>query len=373
MKPGPARRTSRVGNARRLLAVLILAVAATAAIALFSARSVAERLQAEQLATQAEVVKSAATGLLTAGLPLRDFAGFGSVAQRVLAGDPGVKAVEALDPARATAFWRGQDEVSRSDTAGPWRPRGTVAGARGAALEESASLIRVVVPLEDRFGTAGYVAVYAARDEIAAGALQAFWPAFAVIAFVLAGSALHYLAIAHGEAFRSGREMGLLFAVPYAICLAALAVTLAGVTASRFEGKAQAFAESIGARLGEAVAVGLDLEAFTELKGLIREYQAINPDIGLITLVVGNSVELRSDDAPTGGRWAEPDGAFTRVVEIRPREILAPQLRVAAAIERGVAYRRLADQVPLVAGAVAAVLAFCALAIRHNARRARLG
>jgi hypothetical protein len=148
------------------------------------------------------------------------------------------------------------------------------------------------------------------------------------------------------------------------------------VYAESTRGKADVLALSLAERLGQSVDLGLDLNSFERIDQLFAEYQRSNPDVGFVTLVVGNVVTLHTDPEAERARWLPPGDSFTATVEVQPRRVFSSQVRVALGIERMLVYREVAysaARLSLAAAVLAAVwLAALNIAVTWRAGGAKI-
>lgn len=323
----------------RLVAALVLASLVLLATAYVLAQRTATRLEVQKLATQAEVVRQAFTGLLTVAQPLRLFAGFCNVIRPVVKSEPSIAAIYVLDPEYQRVRLCATQAAPEAVDPGPWRPGyAFTEGANRYVVEHGASHLRLLTPLVDKFGQlVGHVAVLAPHERLTAGLTGVFVPAAAALALLLVASGLFLVGMANPEVYRHRRETLVAFLVPFAIALAIVLVALYAVFAERLSGRAKAFAEVIGARLIEVVEMGIDPGELGQLDRMLLDYQRVNPDVGFIALIEGSTIaQCVGGGVATGDRWRHPGDYYGHVVEVRPRQILAPQYRVAVGIPRRV-------------------------------------
>src|SRR3546814_6355180 len=134
------------------------------------------------------------------------------------------------------------------------------------------------------------------------------------------------------------------------------AAALAGLSADKAEEIAGAYAHSLGARIGEAVAVGISPDNLSGLDRVVDEYRDSNRVIGYVALLEGNRVAASTGYGEPGRRWDRPAGYLDAVYEIRPRRLYTPQYRVAVGIHWRVAMLELASAALIPALIMAALL-----------------
>ena len=345
---GAALATARVRTvlafALTLLAVLVLA----AVIWL----QVAARFDTARVRTEAETVRNAMAGMLSMGLPLEDFIGFPSVSSRVFQANASVRAIVVRDP--------GGHPVLSSP--GAHDPVGWEAPAFQAPIEETSVAVdraggfaRVALPIFNRFGPAGSLEVVFERDPMRDLARNAALAGLAAITLLTIGLVVHGLAIANPEFFQSRRDLIGAYATVSALGLFLTASTLIGLAAEQAEETAGAYAYSLGARLGEAVELGISPDSLSGLGEVVSEYRDSNRIIGYVALLEGNRIATAAGLGAAGSRWVNPDGYFDALYEVRPRRLYTPQYRVAVGIHWRVVVRELAEAA-VVPSAIAVVL-----------------
>jgi hypothetical protein len=307
------------------------------------------RNQIERVAAEADLLRTGIETFLSAGLPLDDFLGFPALSAATFAADPALSRIVVLDQ------W-GQPAFSAPDpgTMTGWQPAAFLAplphlpgeprwmAGEGQALAAVADSFRVTVPLRNRFEMVGQVALSTPRA-LADDVLRpvGIGVAAALVLLTLAYYPLARGRIARGDAPAAGAFNG--HACGLALLMAAVMLgALAWVYAGSMRDKAEVLARSLGERLGQSVDLGLDLNSFEGIDRLFQEYRRSNPDVGFVSLIVGNVVTLATGEHAERGRWQEPDDSFTAIVEVQPRRVFASQVRVALGIERVLVYRAVA-------------------------------
>lgn len=314
-----------------LLAILVLGA--------FVWLQVAARFDTARIRTEAETVRNAMAGMLAMGLPLEDFIGFQPVTARVLHANPSVRAIVVREPG-------GRPVLSSPPEHGPadWRPPVFTApvGPHDVVLDRVGAYSRVAMPVLNRFGPAGTLEVLFLREPLRDLTRSAALAGLAALTLLTIGLVVHGLAIANPEFFQSRRDLIGAYATIGALGLGLTASTLLGLTAEKAEETAGAYATSLGARLGEAVALGISPDGFSGLDDVVREYRDSNRVIGYVALLEGNRIAAATGLTSTGERWSRPDGYFDALYEVRPRRLYTPQYRVAVGIPLQVALRELA-------------------------------
>ncbi|WPZ33902.1 hypothetical protein T8K17_22015 [Thalassobaculum sp. OXR-137] len=315
---------------RRLVACLCLVLAG---LVLFGGSwwvLASSRFDVERIRTEAETVHKAMGGMLSMGLPVSDFIGFDAASGRVLRFDTAVRAVEIVDLTdrvvlrNPTDFDAGDREWTEGSFLG--------LGDELPGIEHHDWLSRYSLPVAGRFGPAGSIVLYYEHEILAEFTRSTAIAGFAALVLLALGVVVHAAVLANPEVFQSYRELATVYAVTCLIGLGIVGATIFGLGATKAIETANAYGESLGARLGEAMALGIDPSDLVGLGDVVREYQESNDIISYVALLEGNRIEAAAGLQDQSDRWMRPDGVFDAVIEVRPRRLYRPQYRVAVGI-----------------------------------------
>ncbi len=329
---GPAVAAARVRAALLFVATLV----GILGLAAVTWMQVSERFDTARVRTEGETVRNAMAGMLSMGLPLQDFIGFEAVSARVVQSNPGIRRIIVRDRGGAVVL------------ASP-RPPGGAASLPAAPADAAAALegldgaSRLTMPIVNRFGPAGTLELVYDRSPLGDLTRNAALAGLAAMALLAVGVVVHGLAIANPEFFQSRWELVAGYAAASVIGVALAASALVGLAAEKAEETAGAHAYSLGARLGEAVSLGISPDDLSGLDEVVREYQESNAVIGYVALLEGNRIAAAAGLDPAEVRWHHPSGYFDALHEVRPRRLFTPQYRVAVGIRWAVAMRQLGD------------------------------
>ena len=288
------------------------------------------RFDVERIRTEAETVHKAMGGMLSMGLPVSDFIGFDAASGRVLRFDSTVRAVEVVDLTDRVVL----QNPAEFDVSGlEWTDGSFLGlGAELPGIEHSDWLSRYSLPVAGRFGPAGSIVVYYEHEIVAEFSRSTAIAGFAAMVLLTLGVVVHVAVLANPEVFQSFRELATVYVLTSLIGVAIVGATIFGLGATKAIETANAYGESLGARLGEAMALGIDPSDLVGLGDVVREYQESNDIISYVALLEGNRVEAAAGLQEPTDRWVRPDGVFDAVIEVRPRRLYRPQYRVAVGI-----------------------------------------
>lgn len=344
-----------VSSARvRAVLVFVLTLAAIVVLAATAWLQVAAKFDTARIRTEGETVRNAMAGVLAMGLPLEDFIGFQAVTARIFHANPGILAIVARDQSGRIALSspEGSPLVERLPS-----PRSVSAGDPGAmVMQDLGAHSRLTMPIVNRFGPIGSLELVFERTPLLDLTRNAALAGLAAIALLAVGLTVHGLAIANPEFFHSRRDLLSTYALASLLGLSLAASTLAGLCAEKAEETAGAYAHSLGARIGQAVALGISPDGLSGLDEVVQEYRESNRVIGYVALLEGNRIAASAGLGASGRHWDHPAGYFDALYEVRPRRLYTPQYRVAAGIHWRVAMRELADSAVLPGLALAGLL-----------------
>lgn len=298
------------------------------------------RFDAERIVTEAETMSNAMEGMLAMGLPVSDFIGFEAASSRILRFDSAVRAVAIVDLTDRVAM---VNPPGFTATDMEWHDGERLFADRGgdASFQHSGWLSRLSLPVTGRFGPAGRIDVYYVHALEAEVSRSTAIAGLAAIALLFLGTAVHAMVLANPEVFQSVREMATIYLLVCLIGLAITGATLFGLGARKAIETANAYGESLGSRLGDAIAMGIDPSDLAGLGDVVREYQESNDIISYVALLEGNRIEAAAGLPDASDRWVRPSGTYDAVIEVRPRRLYRPQYRVAIGIPTDVVTRLL--------------------------------
>ncbi|MEQ8397407.1 hypothetical protein [Thalassobaculum sp.] len=354
--------TSAVAAARvRVAVVLATTLAAILILGGITWAQVAARFDTDRVRTEGETIRNAMSGMLSMGLPLGDFIGFQAVSARVLRADPAIRAVIVRDR-------NGMVVLSNPSDLGPAGNQPALTFASSAtndstAVDESQSTTRLAIPIIDRFGPAGSLELIFERALIGELTRNAAVAGLAAVVLLGMGLLVHCLAIANPEYFQSRRDLIRTYAAANVVGVGLVVSALVGLTAEKAEETAGVYAQSLGARLTEAVDLGISLDDLSGLDDVVREYRDTNSVIGYVALLEGNRIATSTGLNDTGGRWSRPTGYVDAAYEVRPRRLYTPQYRVRVGIRWSTALRATAKAAIAPVGILLILLLLGAIAV----------
>jgi len=322
-----SRRGHRLGNAAVMLAVAALSLLLLGYVGYSEANRTYPNFLAQKLAAQAELVRNAMDNYVRAGLPLRQYAGFATLADPIVASDPGISSLAVYDRLGRPVFTAGSEAARLL----PPTSKGTTIAENALDLRQDERLTQVVLPLRNRFETIGSVAVAMRRDTVGIRLHEAFAP----LAWLGAALALGFAAAAAALAKRP-RRVVFAYGATFIVMAGAVVATLVSLYAEGAQAKARALADSLGHRVGMLLEHALSIDDVEGLNQTFGDYRRLNPDIAAAALIVGEQALIHTDPARQGRGWTTDGSTYDYVVTLTGD----PALKVAVSLPAELVYRQ---------------------------------
>jgi predicted MFS family arabinose efflux permease len=293
-----------------------------------------EQIHIEKMIANSLVVQTAIENFLREGLPLKQYAGFATLAAPILEGED-LDAMTVYDQ-RGRQVFRVIDQIIPTKLPDPSELIKTI--GRENRIEYTPTHYQLVIPLRTRFESVGAIVIDSPTEVVAKRMRQAFFP-------------LLYLAIALSVAF----SVVVLFAAPYfarsripwlqagfgvtflVISLGVIA-TLVSLYYSGVEGKSRAAAVTLSQRLHDVVAFKLQFKDIDGLGKMFSEFRGLNPDIKEVTLVEAGHVTIGTDSAKVGKTFVSDTRNFEYLIPVAGNEERKADLIVT--VPRDIVYER---------------------------------
>ena len=265
-----------------------------------------EQLEIEKLTSQGRNLQTSIENNLRAGLPLKQFAGFASLADSVLVGVEEVDAVAVYDHA-------GHQLFIAIDHKNPKLPQPSPAIKRvkqEIVLDKGEKHTQVVLPLRNRFETVGSLVIIASREGLAKRLSSNFRPLVFVILALSALFAIVVWIMAPYLARTRTPWLQIGYALTFLVTAGAVVGTLVNLYSDGVQGKVQASALTLAQRLGDVVEFKLRFEHIDGVERVFQDYRRSNPDIGEAALVVDDVIQISTDSKKAGKSWQSESRNF---------------------------------------------------------------
>src|SRR5215470_9620422 len=285
-----------------------------------------EQFQVEKLIAHNRIVQNAMENYLRAGLPLKQYAGFSTLA------DPIVQSIDEID-AMVVYDQSGQQLfiVTDKDKKNPQVPE-------AGEVARHDTYYQVVMPLRTRFETVGSLVITAGTAITEKRLSATFQPlvfgAFALSAlfalFVVVSAP--YLARARAPWLQIG------YAVTFLTMAGLVVATLINLYSDGVQGKAKESAFTLSQRLSDIIDFNLRIRDFDGLDKVFGEYRRLNPEISDAVLVLDGMVQIATDTAKVGRKWISDPLSFEYTVDLsRPGQ---PSRSLRVAVPAAIVYKR---------------------------------
>ena len=278
------------------------------------------QFQIEKTVAHNRIVQNAMENYLRAGIPIKQYAGFGTLADPIVQSMPEVDAMSVFDADGKQLFI-----VIDNDKQDPKLPDGLQALAqlkKAAEVEFSDPYYQVVTLLRNRFETVGSLATIASTKLMNMRLKESFGP---LVVIALALSALFALMVAIGAPYLARTRtpwLQISYAATFLTMAGLVVATLVNLYSDGVQGIAKQSAFTLSQRLDDISEFNLRLNDFEGLDKVFLEFRALNPDISDAVLVVDGVVRIAADTARVGRKWVSDPRTYEYSVDLsRPGQV----------------------------------------------------
>ncbi len=263
-----------------------------------------QQFQVDKLASQGRYLQSALNEFLRPGHPIKQFDGFEAKTRTILASDSTIAAIAIFDMEERHVFGDSEtpDATSIREALLPAEPGAKPVAENSFSVRSNDDLIQVLLPLHNRFEQVASLVITMPRSFVIERVQSGFEPllaaaVFAAIAFGLATSVL--------GADLGGRKKWLhaLFAASFIGVSGVVIATLITLYAEGTQAKSKSLADTLGQRLANIVAFGLNIWEIDGIDDLLADYRALNPDMAHAAIIVDGSVRFHTTPGLAGKEW----------------------------------------------------------------------
>jgi predicted MFS family arabinose efflux permease len=295
-----------------------------------------EQFQIEKLIAHGRIVQNAMENYLRAGLPLKQYAGFATLADPIVQSIDEIDAMIAYDHSGHQLFI-----VTDKDKKNPKVPEPSEVLRQLRAnldVDRGDTHYQVVLPLRTRFETVGSLVVTAGTDLVAKRLHASFTPPLigaaalsALFAFFVVVTA-PYLARSRAPWLQVG------YAVTFLTMAGLVVGTLVTLYSDGVQGKAKESAFTLSQRLSDIVEFNLRVRDFHGLDKVFAEYRRLNPEISDAVLILDGLVQVATDATKVGKKWTSDPRSYEYSVDLsRPGQ---PSRSLRVAVPADVVYKR---------------------------------
>ena len=290
--------------------------------------------QIEKLKAQGRIVQNAIETFLRPGLPLNQYAGFATIADRIVSSDDDIYAMGIFDQTGATLFASGPTlelipgELSESRADPSYELRG------------DDKYYQVVLPLRDKFETVGGLVLTMPRDLAYKIAEQAFKPLLVVAGALCVGFALFVSMAAPRLKNQRAPWLQISFGITFLGMAGALVATLVTLYSAGAQEKTQALADSLGQRMRDIVEFNLNIAEIVGLNTALDEYKKVNPEISNLAITVDRVIVKHHDPKQIGSKWVHTESTYEYSVKLSPPDHVR-DVRLVVEMPRSAVYNQI--------------------------------
>ena len=274
-----------------------------------------EQLEIDKLISQGSYLQTSIENSLRAGLPLKQFAGFNTLASGLLTGEYSIEEIHAI----AVYDVGGQQLFIAIDDTNPKLPPPSPLikqVKKNIELDKSDTHTQVILPLRTRFETVGSLVVVASRVGLAQRVNSSFEP----LLFVILGlSALFAIIVWIVSPYLATTRIPWLqigYAFTFLLTAGGVVTTLVTLYSEGVQGKVHASALTLSQRISDIVEFNLKFEHIQGLERVLRDYRQLNPDISEASLVIEGRIERSSDRTKVGTLWSSNPRNFEYSIDL---------------------------------------------------------
>jgi MFS family permease len=298
-----------------------------------------ELIHIEKLTAQGRFLQNSIEKYLRDGLPLKQYAGFSTLAAPIVESED-VDAVVIYDD-------KGRQQFIALDKKKPVLPPPALAVRNPAdtiKVDYGQTHYQVILPLRTRFETVGSVVVVSPTTLVSKRMRESFLP-LAILVGALSAVFATFVVLAKPY-FVGSQKPWLQFSYGVTFLLMAFFVvgTLVNLYLDGVQGKAKASAFTLSQRLNDIVEFKLDFKDFDGLDKSFEEYKRLNFEISEAALLNDRAVEITTDTRKLGKEWVSESGKFEYKVDLSSAD-QPHYISLVVTVLRSVVFERVARSV----------------------------
>lgn len=309
-------------------------------VGLGEAQRTYQQFHIEKLTAQVRFIQNAMDTYLRAGLPMKQYVGFKTLVEPILASDDSVASMIAFDRSDKPVFGAGDDTIPLL----AMDPVDTGNSDTSLELRRNDQYLQVVLPLRNKFERVGSLAVTMPRSIVTERVEASFRSRLAVAAGL---SVFFALIVSIGGPKLSRQQMPWLQII-YILTFLVMAVVVVGTLVSLYtegaQAKTKALADSLGQRVSDIVAFNLNIDDFDGLDRTFGDYRRLNPDITAAGLIVDGKVKIHTDANMVGKPWVSEPHTYEYIFHLTEAGDHR-KINVAVALPTEIVYRQVARSV----------------------------
>ena len=295
-----------------------------------------EQFQIEKLVTHNRIIQTAMENYLRAGLPLKQYAGFSTLADPIVQSIDEIDAMSVFDQAGNQLFI-----VTDKDKKVLRLPSAAEAARQikhDVEVERHDTFYQVAMPLRTRFEIVGSLVITAGTDVAERRVNASFTPLVMSAAGLAALFAMFVVVSAPYLARSRTPWLQIGYAVTFLTMAGFVVATLINLYSDGVQGKAKESAFTLSQRLSDIVEFNLRIRDFDGLDKVFAEYRRLNPEISDAVLILDGAIQVATDAAKVGKKWVSDTRSYEYTVDLsRPGQ---PNRSLIVAVPADVVYKR---------------------------------
>ncbi|MFL5100238.1 MAG: MFS transporter [Xanthobacteraceae bacterium] len=295
-----------------------------------------EQFQIEKLVTHNRIIQTAMENYLRAGLPLKQYAGFSTLADPIVQSIDEIDAMSVFDQAGNQLFI-----VTDKDKKVLRLPSAAEAARQikqDVEVERHDTFYQIAMPLRTRFEIVGSLVITAGTDVAERRVNASFTPLVMSAAGLAALFAMFVVVSAPYLARSRTPWLQIGYAVTFLTMAGFVVATLINLYSDGVQGKAKESAFTLSQRLSDIVEFNLRIRDFDGLDKVFAEYRRLNPEISDAVLILDGAIQVATDAAKLGKKWVSDTRSYEYTVDLsRPGQ---PNRSLIVAVPADVVYKR---------------------------------
>jgi MFS family permease len=321
----------RVIKLLALLIVLAISLSLLVYVGFGEANRTYPTFQMDKLAAQGEIIKNSMETFLKAGLPLKDYIGFSTLADPILDTDESISSILVMDANNNNLFSKNRDnQTGISDFLdNSFNPSLAEKKIYKYQVFENDTTIKVSLSLSNKFEVVGYLWVFTQKSLIS----QTINTRFKIVVYIMLGLlvvfAIFYLISEKRLSNRFRYFLEISYGTTFLIMAGVVIYTLIILYAQGIQGKTAALASSLSQRINSAIELGLHLDNFEGLDRTFVDYKKVNPDISAIALVELDKISIHTNPDLIGKPWKSDSSQYENKIILDTKKTLAISINLA--------------------------------------------
>jgi predicted MFS family arabinose efflux permease len=292
-----------------------------------------EQFHVDKLIAQGKIVQNSMENYLRAGLPLKHFVGFTTLAEPIVESED-VDALIVYDQAGRQVFLT----IDKSKPTLPEPSPAIKLITDKIELDSDDGHYQVILPLRTRFETVGSIVVVSSTRMVDERMTASFRP----LLYLVVGLSVAFALFVTITAQRLARMRAPWLQIAYGLTFLAMAGVLIGTLVSLYsdgiQGKAKGSASTLSQRLHDYVEFNLRIRDFDGLDRVFSDFQHLNTEVSEAALIIDGTIQIDTQQNKVGKPWLSDPHTYEYVVSLSKPD--SPrQVKLAVAVPVDLVYR----------------------------------